>query len=138
MKAFSLIPLILLFACTVSDAILPDEAMDLSDTSGFPIVISPGILEYPEEAERVGLEGIIYAVVFIDTTGTVQTVEIAKRKFNHSGIYYEDTGDTTLVNEIFDKPTIDFLVQTKFRPARVDGKVVKAKISVPVRFRIRK
>jgi len=133
MKSF-LFLLLLLLGCSSTNVRVPEKGMDLSDNSGTPIMIKPGMLKYPLLAQRAGLEGRIVADVFIDTTGTVYRVAIIERQFNYSAVV--EHNDTTLTKDIFDQPTIDFFMESTFRPARIDNKVVGVEVTIPLRFRL--
>jgi protein TonB len=73
---------------------------------------------YPDSALRIGLEGEVYLMVFVDLEGMVKQVRI----------YKSDA-------EIFNQPAIEAAMKLVFTPGRVNGKPVAAWTSYVFRFR---
>ena len=86
----------------------------------YPIGGTTGIaknIKYPMEAYKEKVVGRVLAVCFVDENGVVQKVEISE------GLGYG-----------CDKAAIEVLYKTKFLPGLKDGKPVKIKVTVPIRF----
>jgi TonB family protein len=74
---------------------------------------------YPEIAKRAGIEGKVYILAFIDENGNVAGARVIK------GI---GAGcDETALNAVND---------TKFTPARQQGKPVKVQVTIPISFKL--
>ncbi|CUT01688.1 energy transducer TonB [Candidatus Chrysopegis kryptomonas] len=78
-------------------------------------------VKYPEEALKKGIEGTVYAVVYVNENGGVDHAEIVK------GIGYG-----------CDEEVLKAVSQAKFTPAYSQGKPVKVKVIIPVRFKLNK
>ncbi|QQS37922.1 MAG: TonB family protein [Ignavibacteriales bacterium] len=74
---------------------------------------------YPEKAKQEGFEGKVILQVFIDETGTVVKSEVLKGAGNG-----------------LDEAAIKAVELTKFTPAKVKGKIVKAKVVLPIVFKL--
>lgn len=74
---------------------------------------------YPELMKKAGIQGTVRVEVFIDETGNVVRTAIAKGI--HPGL---------------DKAASDAVAKTKFKPAKQRGKTIKARLSIPIRFRL--
>ena len=64
-----------------------------------------------------GQSGLVAVICVIDESG--QVIEATVKKST---------------NSVLDKPATDALQNWKFKPAKIAGKAVKAKVTVPVRF----
>ena len=127
---------ILLSGCSSSRLVIPEATPGIAP--GMPEILTPGRLEYPIIAAKNGLEGVMYAEVYIDTSGTVRNVEIIKREFNYAGVYEGKSKRTIYVDEIFDEPLTRFWMETKFKPGIRNGKPVNYRVVIPMNFRLRK
>lgn len=76
-------------------------------------------LEYPAMARRVGREGTVVVLAFIDESGVVRKAEVA----NGIGLGC-------------DEAAVAAVLKTRFHPATQRGKAVKVRVSVPIRFRL--
>lgn len=76
-------------------------------------------LEYPAMARRVGREGTVVVLAFIDEAGVVRKAEVA----NGIGLGC-------------DEAAVAAVLKTRFHPATQRGKAVKVRVSVPIRFRL--
>jgi len=76
-------------------------------------------VHYPEIMRRAGIEGTVYVEAFIDETGTVIRTGIVKG-----------------VHPALDKAAADAITKTKFEPGQRQGKPVKVRVSIPIRFRM--
>ncbi len=82
-----------------------------------PLVkISP---QYPEEARRLGIEGVVVLKIYIDEEGKVEEVEVVKSPSELLSIASKKT-----------------LMGVKFRPARAGGKYVPVCIELTLRFKL--
>jgi protein TonB len=76
-------------------------------------------LEYPAMARRVGREGTVVVVAFIDESGIVRKAEVAKG-----------------IGLGCDEAAVAAVLKTRFHPATQRGKSVKVRVSIPIRFRL--
>lgn len=76
-------------------------------------------LLYPEIAKRAGVEGRVYVLAFINEEGDVVYTEVIK------GV---GTG--------LDEAAVKAVKETKFTPAKIDGKPVKVQVTVPIVFKL--
>lgn len=101
-----------LFALSVSDvkgvATKVDEA---------PVPIRTVAPVYPAALRDAGVPGLVSVVLVVDESGTVIASEVAKAS-----------------REEFIQPSLDAIQAWKFKPAKVGGKVVKVRLTVPLRF----
>lgn len=83
-----------------------------------PRVIKEVRAEYPPDAQRMGIEGVVEAKLLLDENGNVRSVRLT-RKAGHG----------------FDERAVDALKKTKFSPARTaDGKAVPYSLTYVYRF----
>ncbi|MCA9757134.1 MAG: energy transducer TonB [Candidatus Eisenbacteria bacterium] len=83
-----------------------------------PEVIQMVSAEYPESARQAEAEGLVQLLVTVGTTGMVREVEVRS----------SDTVDA------LENAAMDAAKRWRFKPARMDGKPVKARIVIPFRF----
>jgi TonB family protein len=76
-------------------------------------------IRYPEIAKRAGIEGKVYIKAFIDEEGKVVATDILKGM--GSGL---------------DEAAVRAIKETKFIPAKNDGKNVKIQVTVPIVFKL--
>jgi len=93
---------------------------DLPEPVGGIIGIQ-GKVVYPEIARRAGIEGTVFVEVFIDEAGNVVQTFIVKG-----------------IGAGCDEAAIKAIQETKFIPGRQQGKPVKVRMAVPIRFRLGK
>ncbi|MCI0706341.1 MAG: energy transducer TonB [Ignavibacteriae bacterium] len=79
------------------------------------------LVDYPEMAKRAGVEGIVTVVAFVDENGNVVKTEILKS----IGAGCDEAAQYAVAN-------------TKFMPGKQRDKAVKARVAIPVRFRLTK
>lgn len=77
-------------------------------------------LVYPEMAKRVGREGTVIVIAFIDEQGTVRRTEVLAG----IGLGCDEAAQTAVE-------------KTRFEPATQRGKPVKVQVKIPVKFRLR-
>jgi protein TonB len=76
-------------------------------------------IKYPEEAKKAGVEGTVYIIAYVDENGTVEKAEVLK------GIGYG-----------CDKVALEAIKNTEFVPGYNNGKPVKVKVVIPIRFKL--
>ncbi len=76
-------------------------------------------IEYPEQAKKMKLEGTVFVEIDIDSTGNVCALRIVKS-----------------INKIFNQAAIDAAKNFKFKPAKIGGKPISARIVWPVKFNL--
>lgn len=74
---------------------------------------------YPEYAKQNNIEGMVNLRVTVSASGGVEDVKVM------------DSSD-----RMFDQPAIEAAREWRFKPARKDGRKVRATVMVPVRFRL--
>ncbi len=76
--------------------------------------------DYPTDLKREGVDGLVAVTTVIDETGNVIDVQV--KKSSHPS---------------FDKPAKEAIMRWKFSPAKKDGKPVKVRVTIPVKFSIK-
>lgn len=76
-------------------------------------------LEYPAMARRIGREGTVVVLAFIDEVGVVRRAEV-----------------TNGIGLGCDEAAVNAVMKTRFHPGTQRGKAVKVRVSVPIRFRL--
>ncbi|MBZ0199792.1 MAG: TonB family protein [Ignavibacteriaceae bacterium] len=74
---------------------------------------------YPEIAKRAGVEGKVYVLAFVDESGNVTKVEVAKG-----------------LGAGLDEAAVGAVRQTRFKPGKQRGKPVKVQVMIPIVFRL--
>jgi periplasmic protein TonB len=110
---------------------LPDKKITEKDPSDFFITAEEmpepigGIaaiqskIVYPEIARKVGIEGKVYVLAFVDETGVVAKAQIIKG-----------------IGAGLDEAALNAVLTTKFKPGIQRGKPVRVQISIPIVFRL--
>jgi outer membrane biosynthesis protein TonB len=80
-------------------------------------------VEYPDTALDKGVEGVVYANMYLDENGTVTDVDFPGKKLG-SGL--EQEAKRML------------LKSPRWNPAKYEGKAVKSKLVLPIKFKIDK
>lgn len=83
------------------------------------IVRIQSLVVYPEIARRAGIQGTVYVEAYIDETGTVRKTKIVKG-----------------IGAGCDEAAQEAVAKTKFAPGMQEGKPVKTRIAIPIRFRL--
>ncbi|HWA24804.1 MAG TPA: energy transducer TonB, partial [Lacunisphaera sp.] len=73
--------------------------------------------EYPDSLRNAKVNGLVSVMIVIDETGDVIAAEVAKTS-----------------HEDFAEPAVTAVRRWKFKPAKLEGKSVKVKVTIPVRF----
>jgi TonB family protein len=76
---------------------------------------------YPEIAIRAGVEGTVYVMVFVDENGNVERAEVIKG-----------------IGSGCDEAAVSAIMQAKFIPGKQNGKPVKVRVMIPIRFKLKK
>jgi protein TonB len=76
---------------------------------------------YPEIAIRAGVEGTVYVMVFVDENGNVERAEVVKG-----------------IGSGCDEAAVSAIMQAKFIPGKQNGKPVKVRVMIPIRFKLKK
>lgn len=84
-----------------------------------PVVIEQVMPRYPEIAKAAGRTGTVILQAIIDTTGGIENVEVIR-------------GDPLL-----DRAAVEAVRKWRFRPARLNGRPVKAYFTLTVNFTLR-
>jgi periplasmic protein TonB len=103
-------------AVAQSVASVPDVVTKF-DTPPRPVKTKPP--QYPANMRAQGVSGVVVVSMVIDEGGKVMACEVAKTS-----------------NEAFSNPALDAVRGWTFEPAKVAGKAVRAKVSVPLKFEV--
>jgi protein TonB len=76
---------------------------------------------YPETAIRAGVEGTVYVMVFVDENGNVERADVVKG-----------------IGAGCDEAAVSAIMQAKFIPGKRNGKPVKVRVMIPIRFKLKK
>ena len=123
MKPSSLLKALLviaLFGTTRLAALSVAEITDVSpksDEAPVPVRTTPP--EYPAELRQAEVQGLVTIVSVVDESGNVLACEISKS-----------------TNEGFNEVALAAVRKWKFKPAKLGGKAVKVKVTIPVRFTV--
>jgi protein TonB len=88
-----------------------------------PEILTSPRLDYPALLRQAGVEGSVLVEAIIDTTGHAERGSV---RIVHS------------THPAFDKPAMDVVAGSIYRPGRMRGAVVRVLVNVPVNFSIRK
>jgi len=126
MKTFSILTLMLVVSTTA-----PAFQQDPVDTSMYSVAVENlpqpvgGIaaiqkqVAYPEIAKKAGIQGTVYVEAYVNESGKVVRTTIAKG-----------------VHPALDKAASDAIMKTKFVPGTQEGKPIKVRLAIPIRFRL--
>ncbi|MBP7461516.1 MAG: energy transducer TonB [Candidatus Delongbacteria bacterium] len=104
--------------------IMADDILDFLPSGGQEPVITEKVkAEYPEDAVKSRVEGVVYVRVALDKDGNIMSekVEVIKNSSK---------------NESLANAAIDAVKHYKFSPAMVDNKPVKLWYTIPVKFQL--
>ncbi len=74
---------------------------------------------YPEIARRAGIEGKVFVRAYVDETGSVKRAEVIKG-----------------IGLGCDEAALDAVLNTKFKPGKQRGKLIKVQIIIPIVFKL--
>jgi protein TonB len=100
---------------TVSD-------VENADSSRAPVIVKNVDPEYPEQASREGVEGVVWLKVVIDSTGKVTDATVTV----DSG---KDVG--------FEEAALEAARKTKWKPALEKGKPISTYVTYKIEFAIK-
>ena len=75
------------------------------------------IIKYPKEAKKLGVQGVVYVQFIVDEKGTVVEPKLIRK-----------------LGAGCDEEALRALAKLKFNPGYVQGKPVKARFTLPIRF----
>lgn len=99
-----------------SVASVPDVVAKF-DTPPRPLKTKPP--SYPSNMRAQGVSGVVVVAMVVDEGGKVIACEVSKTS-----------------NDAFSQPALDAVRAWTFDPAKVAGKAVRAKVSVPLKFEV--
>jgi periplasmic protein TonB len=115
-----LLPLFTLAAllCLSGSAYADDTIYTKVDENPSPTLTPPPA--YPEKMREQNITGVVAVSIVIDESGTVTSSSVVKS-----------------TNPEFEQPALDAIAKWKFKPGKKDGKAVKVKVTVPMRFNLK-
>lgn len=116
MKSFKSI---LIFALFLSFQIVAQEKLDETPKVKGGIQELAKNIKYPESAKKEGIMGKVLVKAVIDENGDVLETEILKS-----------------VTKDLDAAAVKAVKLTKFTPGVMDGKSVKAEVTIPISFKL--
>ena len=116
---FDSIPLDLRLKGPVAMGPPSDEPLDISEIEFKPHPIRITTPEYPREAHRQKIEGVVRVRVLVDKAGDVERVEVLSGP------------------EVFRAAAVEAAEQFRFRPGRHEGERRKVWMLMPIEFRLR-
>lgn len=102
------------FAQSIAD--VPDVVTKF-DTPPRPLKTKPP--QYPPKMRAEGVSGVVVVTMVIDDGGKVMACQVAKTS-----------------NDAFSEPALEAVRGWTFEPAKVAGKAVRAKVSIPLKFEV--
>jgi periplasmic protein TonB len=112
-----------LFLCSFAwvastSALTVAEVTDVSTSVDEPPVpLKTYVPDYPAALREAKVNGVVIVVVVIDENGTVLVAEVGKSS-----------------HEDFKEPALEAMRRWKFKAAKFEGKPVKFRATIPVRF----
>jgi protein TonB len=76
-------------------------------------------IKYPDEAQKAGVQGKVYLLIYINESGGVDDVKVIKG-----------------IGAGCDEAAINAVKNTKFNPGKDNGVAVKVKLSLPITFKL--
>ncbi|MFZ0455095.1 MAG: energy transducer TonB [Ignavibacteriaceae bacterium] len=76
-------------------------------------------IKYPETAQKAGVQGKVYLLIYINENGSVDDIKVLKG-----------------LGAGCDEAAVDAVKQTKFSPGKDNGVAVKVKLSMPITFKL--
>jgi len=121
MKKMMIVLAVVALGCAT---IMADDILQYLPSGGQEPVITEKVkAEYPEDAMKSRVEGVVYVKVALDKEGNIipEKVEVIKNSSK---------------NESLANAAIDAVKQYKFSPAMVDNKPVRIWYTIPVKFQL--
>ena len=98
----------------------PGSVYQIQDLTDKPSIEKFAELKYPESLKESGKEGTTILSIIVDVDGSVAEAEVEK----------------TSGEDAFDEAAIASARQFQFKPGEVDGKLVKSRVLLPIRFKV--
>jgi TonB family protein len=76
-------------------------------------------LVYPETAIRAGVQGTVLVMAFVDENGNVERAEVVRG-----------------IGAGCDEAAVSAVMKVKFKPGKLNGKPVKARVLIPINFKL--
>lgn len=76
-------------------------------------------IKYPEVAQKAGVQGKVYLLIYINESGGVDDIKVLKG-----------------LGAGCDEAAINAVQQTKFSPGKDNGVAIKVKLSMPITFKL--
>lgn len=109
-----------LFGLAPLSALTISEISDVSPkVDEVPTPVRTTAPEYPMALKNAQVNGLVAVTVVIDESGAVVASEVTKS-----------------TNEGFNQSAVEAVQKWKFKPAKLAGKSVKVKVTIPVRFAV--
>jgi periplasmic protein TonB len=106
----------------VAGGVVPSDAVYLEAVvEEKPSVLSAPLPPYPELLRQAGIQGRVLIQAIVDTSGRAEPNSIRIARSPNPG---------------FDQPSLNWMRQALFRPARVHGRAVRVLVEVPLEYRI--
>jgi protein TonB len=90
-------------------------------------------LKYPEAAREAGLQGTFYTQFIVNADGSVSDVQVLKSTFKDDGAHAVEI-PTAVVQKCSDEAIRVVQSMPKWVPGKQDGKNVRVKYVVPIKF----
>lgn len=124
-KGAVLATLLALVACASQEPPPPQPVEQSQASKEFDAFDEPPVLDkwiepvYPEYAKQNQIEGMVQLEVAVSASGGVEDARVIESS-----------------DRMFDEPALAAVREWRFKPARKDGKKVRATVVVPVKFRL--
>jgi len=101
------------------DALAELEIFELADLDKIPNPLHRASPNYPYEMKQAGISGWARVMFIVDETGRVRSPRI-----------------TASSHREFEQPSLDAVLQWKFEPGMKDGRAVKTRMMLPLKFNL--
>ena len=112
-----------------------------------PSLLKTAYPSYPDEANKLGIEATVMLSLLINDEGAVKETTVlpvdpntkdavAEAKLEGEAIQKMDKEKLTEMRAAFEKSASEAAMKWKFKPAMLREKPVKARVAVPVRFKL--
>jgi len=117
-RQFTLVTLCSFALVASASALTVAEITDVSpNVDEVPSPVRTFVPEYPDSLRNAKVAGLVTVMIVIDESGDVIAAEVVKTS-----------------HDDFSEPAVAAVRRWKFKPAKLDGKSVKVKVTIPVRF----
>ena len=115
--AFLLIPSHTIFPSGKDELYKPFAQVMPQPDGGIAAIYSK--IKYPEVAQKAGVQGKVYLLIYINENGGVDDVKVLKG-----------------LGAGCDEAAVEAIKQTKFTPGKDNGVAIKVKLSLPITFKL--